>query len=152
LDIGAGHGLFSDAVKRNIPQYKRIDIVDVSKDSLKIAQTILGTDRINYIQSDINDFVLSSEPYGMIILGEILEHLDNPLETLRYVTTLLSRDGVLWLTVPTNAPAIDHVYLFRSKDEVIKLIEDAGLCIVGHFDCQANHLTHLIGAFCIKGQ
>jgi hypothetical protein len=33
----------------------------------------------------------------------------------------------LWITTPTNAPALDHVYLFNTKEEVVTLINDSGL-------------------------
>jgi len=148
LDIGSGHGLYSYYAKQ-ISDYGRVDILDISTISLDIAQSIVGTHNAFYLNFDLNK-LNENLRYEFIILGEILEHLDNPLDMLTKATSFLTYNGVIWLTVPTNAPAIDHVYLFRSKGEVIKLIDDAGLQIISHFDCQVDYVTRIIGAFCMK--
>ena len=90
-------------------------------------------------------------------MGEVLEHLDEPLLILNKLSSLLSENGYLWLTTPTNAPALDHVYLFRSRQEIIDLLEEADLQIVKDFGCFAEDVTeemairfdisYLFGAF-----
>jgi len=148
LDIGAGHGLYSYFVREHIP-VNTIDIVDISSESLKMTQDMIGSNSINYILSDINNF-WSQDKYDLIILGEVLEHLDNPLDTLVHAKEMLREGGVIWLTVPTKAPAIDHVYLFRSKTGVFSMVRKAGLKVNAYLDLRASRITHLIGAFCVK--
>lgn len=150
LDIGAGHGLYSLIVKNNL-NTGLIDIVDISKQSLKITEAIIGSEYIDYHDTDISDYC-PSYTYDLIILGEILEHLDKPEEMLLKAKDLLSDQGYIFLTVPTNAPAIDHVYLFRSSTEICNMIAGTGLIITSAISCGAelNNQTKLVGVFCKK--
>ena len=149
LDIGAGHGLFSWVVKTEKPDYSRIDIVDISDTSLEMTRRMVGEDNIHYLNFDISE-INPELKYELIILGEVLEHLDDPIAMLKNVSSLLSERGMLFFTVPTNAPTIDHVYLFRSKEHVLRMINDAGLLWLTMHNERADEQTELIGAFCIK--
>ena len=150
LDVGTGHGLYSYLVRKHIP-VNDIDVVDISKQSLDITRRMIGCNSIYFIQSDIADHKTGYQ-YDLIILGEILEHLDDPLSMLLRLKSMLVDGGYLWITVPTNAPAIDHVFLFKSKEEVFRLIKTVGLHVDAHFDCQIEGDTHLIGLFCYKNE
>ncbi|MEI7502221.1 MAG: class I SAM-dependent methyltransferase [Paludibacter sp.] len=161
LDVGPGHGFFSYIVRTNIPNYNSIDIVDISEASLLMTQRMIGDvcPKTNYFNVDIFDYQ-PTKKYDLIILGEVIEHLDNPKEILMKLSDLLSPNGVLWVTAPTNAPAIDHVFLFRNGEEIIELINSSNLEVVKHCGfysddvtpeiARSNKVTELIGAFCKK--
>ncbi len=151
LDVGAGYALFSWIVKSKRPDFGKITILDVSDDSLEMAAKMLGRKQITYLNYGL--FFLGHElEYDLIILGEILEHLDDPLATLRKAVSHLSERGMIFLTVPINAPAIDHVYLFRDRLAVLKMIKSAGLQWVSAHTEIVDNQTQLIGAFCIKNE
>ena len=81
------------------------------------------------ILSDIFDY----EPdisYDFITLGEVLEHVEDPDKLLLKLKSLLSENGRIYITVPTNAPAIDHIFLFKNSNEIRDLIKSVGLKIV----------------------
>jgi 2-polyprenyl-3-methyl-5-hydroxy-6-metoxy-1,4-benzoquinol methylase len=159
LDIGPGHGFFSFIIKKEFPTYEKIDAVDISETSLQMTKNILGydSDKIRYFLKDIFDYD-DSEKYDFIVLGEVLEHLDEPRNILRKLSNLLNPGGFLWLTTPTNSPALDHVYLFKTKEEIITLVEECGFKITNSFSCFAedvdeqtamkNKITNLVGLFC----
>lgn len=159
LDIGPGHGFFSYLTKKEFPNYKKIDIVDISETSLQMTKNIIGfdEDKISYYKKDIFEYD-DSNKYDFIVLGEVIEHLDNPKQILIKLSNLLKPNGVLWLTTPTNSPALDHVYLFTTKEEVFSLIEDSGLKIIDSCNYFAedmdeetalkNKITNLVGLFC----
>lgn len=161
LDVGPGHGFFSYIIKTDIPDYLRLDIVDISESSLTVTKQIIGNEKekMFFFNDDIFNFD-SPNKYDLIVLGEVLEHLDNPLEILKKLSTLLADNGVLWLTTPTNSPALDHVYLFRSKEDIIDLIKLSGFNVTdlhGQYAedtseeiAKKNKVTQLIGAFCKK--
>ena len=142
LDIGPGHGFFSYLVQSNIKTAKDIDIVDISDSSLAMTKSIIGdgNGKFRYYSRDIFKYE-SDKKYDLIILGEVLEHLDHPLDILKKLSTLLSDKGLLWLTTPTNAPALDHVYLFRSKKEITDLLTQGGLKVVREYGCYAEDVT-----------
>jgi 2-polyprenyl-3-methyl-5-hydroxy-6-metoxy-1,4-benzoquinol methylase len=161
LDVGPGHGFFSYLVKKNFPDYEKMDLVDISETSLHMTKKIIGYDgdKIKYFNKDIFLFDEISK-YDFIVLGEILEHLDNPKEILSKLSSLLSDNGLFWITTPTNSPAIDHVYLFKNRSEVLKLVESAGLEIldsqsfiaedVDEITADEKKITNLVGLFCRK--
>ncbi len=160
LDIGPGHGFFSFFIKETIPEFNTIDFVDISETSLAMTKKIIGeNEKLNYFLKDIFDFD-ESDKYDFIVLGEVLEHLDKPQEILKKLARLLSNNGVLWITTPTNSPALDHVYLFKTKQEVIELVEACDLAVdntVNYFAedvteeiALERRITNLVGLFCRK--
>jgi len=163
LDIGPGHGFFSYLIKKEFLNYKKIDIVDISDTSLEMTKKIIGLDgdKIKYIKKDIFDYE-DTNKYDFIVLGEVLEHLDEPKQILVKLSKLLKPGGLLWITTPTNAPALDHVYLFNTKEEVVTLINDSGLETVASCNYFAedmdeetalkNKITNLVGLFCKNRQ
>jgi 2-polyprenyl-3-methyl-5-hydroxy-6-metoxy-1,4-benzoquinol methylase len=145
LDVGPGHGFFSNLVINKFPEIKRIDIVDISEESLSMTKSIIGTGggKINYKLDDI--FKLKTqEKYDLIIFGEVLEHLDQPVTVLKKLVSYLNNDGYIWMTTPTNAPAIDHVYLFRSKEDIVSLLSNADLTVAKDFGCFAEDVSEEI--------
>lgn len=145
MDIGPGHGFFSYLTINNLKKLNSIDIVDISDGSLEMTRNIIGdgNGKINYFNRDIFSHE-TSDSYDLIILGEVLEHLDEPLLILNKLHGLLKKDGYIWLTTPTNAPALDHVYLFRSKTEIIDLIHEGKFEIVYDFGCFAEDVSEEI--------
>jgi len=147
LDVGSGHGINSRIVADYEYDIDSFDVVDMSESSLEMAKSVISLNTVNYICIDAM-IMKPKKKYDLIILGEILEHLDDPLSMLKKMRTLLNDDGVIWVTVPMNAPTIDHVYLFKSQNEVFDLIEDAGLITVDSTITHADNLTSIVGTFC----
>jgi 2-polyprenyl-3-methyl-5-hydroxy-6-metoxy-1,4-benzoquinol methylase len=129
LEIGGGHGLYINEAVRLVPEMGRFDLVDISTSSLDLAKGIVNDDRINYYLKNIFDFT-QEETYDFITIGEVLEHVEEPLQLLKKVTGLLGVNGVCYLTTPINAPMIDHIYLFNNVDEIRDLFNEAGLKII----------------------
>ena len=55
-----------------------------------------------------------------------MEHIEDPVKLLKKIYTLMTDDGKLFITTPTNAPAIDHIYLFQNADDIRAVIRAAG--------------------------
>jgi 2-polyprenyl-3-methyl-5-hydroxy-6-metoxy-1,4-benzoquinol methylase len=161
LDVGPGHGFFSFLIKKEFPEYRSIDIVDISETSLDMTKRIVGldSDKIKYYKADIFDYDDSCK-YDFIVLGEVIEHLDEPVKILKKLSNLLNEGGLIWITTPTNSPALDHVYLFKTKDEVFHLMSEAGIDVIDSCSYFAedmdeetaikNKITNLVGMFCKK--
>jgi|GEM_PF-290544 2-polyprenyl-3-methyl-5-hydroxy-6-metoxy-1,4-benzoquinol methylase len=128
MEVGGGHGLYiSEAIniKGNNANY---DVVDISSTSLDIAKKLIKNDSVNFILSDIYDY-RPEKKYDFITMGEVMEHVEDPVSLLKQLKRLLKEKGKLFITTPTNAPAIDHIYLFRNADEIREVIKDAGFSI-----------------------
>jgi 2-polyprenyl-3-methyl-5-hydroxy-6-metoxy-1,4-benzoquinol methylase len=125
LEIGVGHGLYLSKALEILDGKTTLTAVDISTTSIALAKSFINDDRIAYNLENIYDFD-NGEKFDFITLGEVLEHVENPLQLLLKIYNLLSDDGVLFFTTPTNAPAIDHIYLFNNVSEIQALVKAAG--------------------------
>ncbi len=125
LEVGGGHGLYISEAIGIIGEMAHYDLVDISKSSIEIAKKMISNDKVNYMLTDVFEYFPENK-YDFITMGEVLEHVEDPVNLLKKLHSLLSDNGKLFITTPTNAPAIDHIYLFRNADDIRKVISDAG--------------------------
>jgi len=128
LEVGGGHGLFISNAVEVFGNQVAYDLLDISKNALELAGSMLENKNVNFIHADIFEFN-TPKKYDFITLGEVLEHVENPLDLLIKIKSMLTKNGTLFLTTITNAPAIDHIYLFRNADEIRNLIKEAAYTI-----------------------
>ena len=62
-------------------------------------------------------------------MGEVLEHVDEPLKLLNKFEYLLSDAGQGFISTCVDCPTIDHVYHFKSIDQIRDMISDSKLSI-----------------------
>jgi 2-polyprenyl-3-methyl-5-hydroxy-6-metoxy-1,4-benzoquinol methylase len=129
LEVGAGHGFYLAQTLETLRPDARMTVVDISETSIAMARAFAASDRIGFQLRDIFHFD-SPKHYDFITLGEVLEHVEQPLDLLIKLKGLLSVNGILFFTTPTNAPAIDHLYLFRRVEEIRQLVKTAGFRIL----------------------
>jgi 2-polyprenyl-3-methyl-5-hydroxy-6-metoxy-1,4-benzoquinol methylase len=125
LEIGAGHGLFIAEAIEILKDCRRFDVVDISESSIELAQKFIASDRVKYFLTDIYEFD-PAERYDFISMGEVMEHVEDPVKLLTKVRSLLNADGRLFITVPANSPVMDHIYLFRNADEIREVVGRGG--------------------------
>ena len=143
LEIGGGHGLYVCEAMQIIENLSSIDLVDISKTSIEMAEKMIGNDKVNYILTNIFDYN-PDKKYDFITMGEVLEHVEEPIELLKKVASLLSENGVLFITTPTNAPSIDHIYLFKNADEIREVIDKANLEVISEISHYSEDVTEEI--------
>ena len=139
LEIGSGHGLFSATLLQQRTDWRALDIVDISPASLAMTQSILRQivseqrrDDLSFIQADVTRQE-SPGGYDWVTMGEVLEHVEDPLRLLQGVRVRLAPGGRLFATTCANSPAVDHVYHFHSIEEIRQLCQRAGLRIVSEW-------------------
>ena len=131
LEVGPGHGLFLVESIHNFPEanFLAVDISPVSKTICELIIThFTGSSKCEFQVKDINH--IEHGKYDFIVMCEVLEHLDEPLATMKKVHSLLNDDGHFFITTCANCPAIDHVYLYDSIDQIRKEIKEGGFQIV----------------------
>lgn len=128
LEVGGGHGLYISEAVKIIGEKAHFDVVDISKSSLDIARKMIANDHVQYTLSDVFKY-FPEEKYDFITMGEVLEHVEDPVALLAKLGSLVADNGKIFMTTPTNAPAIDHIYLFRNADDIRRVIDEAGLAI-----------------------
>ncbi len=125
LEVPVGTGIFiSEFMERN-PRWEAA-ACDISESSIAFASDLVkmtGASGIHFIRQNIFDFP-EDEKYDRIICGELLEHLDEPTRLLEKLGRLLASDGQLFLTTVVWAASTDHVYLFKSAQEIRDMLND----------------------------
>lgn len=130
LEIGGGHGLYINEAINIFSNLAKNDLVDISSSSIDLAKGIINNSKINYIHKNIFDFNAEENIYDFITMGEVLEHVEDPLSLLKKLNELLDINGVCYITTPINAPMIDHIYLFNDASEIRSLFKSSGFDIL----------------------
>jgi SAM-dependent methyltransferase len=128
LDIGCGDGLFFD----RLAEFG--DVEGVEPDEGLVAPQSRHRARIQIAPFDINFH--SSKSYSLILMLDVLEHLDNPGEALGHAYSLLTPSGALLLTVPafqllwTNHDVINHHRMRYRRRTMRPLLRQADFTIL----------------------
>ena len=135
LEIGPGHGVFLYFAARD-PRLARVVGWDISPTSIantRAALTALGVERPVDLKL-ANLFEAAADgangEFDSIVMSEILEHLEDPVAAMRAASRHLKAGGYLWINVPANSPAPDHIFLVDSVDHAAALVAEAGFEIV----------------------
>ena len=144
LEIGPGHSLY---LVQSVYHFPRafFAAVDISPTSKRISETLLAhfteTATCEFLLGDFMKIdKLSRGEFDYIVMGEVLEHLDNPTHALRRMHDLLNEEGHVFITTCANAPAIDHVYLYESVEHIKQDIQEAGFKIVSDLSLPVEDL------------
>lgn len=132
LEVGPGHGLFLVSAARD-PRCAALTAWDVSPSSLESTRRALGKMEVvrPVVMREAEICSVDPEPdaFDSIICSEVLEHTEHPHKALDNIFRALRSGGQLFLNIPVNSPAPDHIYLWRKPDEVRSLVETQGFVI-----------------------
>lgn len=110
LDVGCGLGYLTYALKSE--QYDVYGI-DISKEAINNAKKHFGN---YFISQDIFEYAKNNKnSFDVIILTELIEHLENPIDFLKTSLNLLNKNGKIIITTPNRSIAnSDIVWLTES--------------------------------------
>ena len=134
LEVGVGHGLFTSTILKSLPNIKAT-LVDISETSIKTAKEIMKTfqvetEHIEFIHGDYLKTNFADLGFDFIIMGEVLEHVNNAPEFMLRTKSLLNQGGSIYISTCANSPALDHVYHFKSVNEIRNIISEHGFRII----------------------
>ncbi len=135
LEIGPGHGYY---LKRaaELGNFSSLVGVDLSPTSVAMTRDILAHAGLNprigveIVEADFLAFAASGRTYSCVVMGEVLEHVEDPARFLHAIAGVSGPATHVFVTTCINAPAVDHIFLFRSRSEVERLVGSAGWAIV----------------------
>jgi len=108
LDIGSGYGFFT---REALNSGFQVVAVNPGAWENKVFEEMNGFSPINSFFENV-DF--GREKFDLVILSQVLEHLDNPLEILKRIKSLINPTGNLSIAVP-NVDSI-LVKLLKTKE------------------------------------
>lgn len=135
LEIGPGHGYYmlTSILNGNFNNYVGIDISETSIKQTKSIINHFNPEASYKLELKQNDFLseihLNTDSYDAVVMGEVLEHVEKPELFLHRIATVAKPDAHIYITTCINAPAIDHIYLWRDITELEDMIQDGGLTI-----------------------
>ena len=98
LEIGPATGGFAYAAKQ---AGFEVEAVEMDERCCRFLNDIVGVPTIN--TSDTKAALMSAEPYDVIGLWHVIEHLPDPWETLEAVAARLNPGGILAIAMPNPA-------------------------------------------------
>jgi len=144
LEIGPGHGLLLyQALKdKKSGSVTGWDVSAASIEHTRQALVMLGATgkQPSLILQDLYAVNDEGMKFDCITFSEVLEHLEDPRGALLKLRSLLKPGGRLFVNVPINSPAPDHLYLLRTPEEATAAVRDAGFAIErAEFYPMTNH-------------
>jgi len=130
-EVGVGCGMYSKEVLRLFPA-SRGSGYDISEHSLAFTKRVAAAfgfgGRYDIHQQDV---ILKPPPAVDLLLNqEVLEHLEDPPAFLAALYNMTRPGGHAYIAAAVNAAHVDHIYLYRSVDEVRQQLVAAGYSIV----------------------
>lgn len=132
LEVGPGHGVFMMCAMRQ-SAYESFEGIDISPTSVEMTRALLGSgffgefDNYDIFEQDFFATDMAANAFSAVVMGEVLEHVEDPGRFLQHISTVSTDDAFIFITTPINAPAIDHIYLFDSVESIETLVEQGGL-------------------------
>ncbi|CAE06954.1 class I SAM-dependent methyltransferase [Parasynechococcus marenigrum] len=147
IDVGVGTGFYS----RNLLRDSQMTGIgcDMSPHSLSYTRSTLskfGTvDKYSFCLCDYYHFNQYFQSTADFILSiEVLEHLEDPMKMLESLYKSLKPGGLGLISAAVNAPNADHIYLYRSCEDVRHQLIKAGFEI-RHDTCDEAYEARTIG-------
>ncbi|HMK47456.1 MAG TPA: methyltransferase domain-containing protein [Methanocella sp.] len=110
LEAGCGVGAQTFILARNSPGAHIISI-DISTDSIGRARTLSsseGIDQVEFLAADIFNLPFPPDSFDHIFVCFVLEHLENPVESLTALKTRLKAGGTLTVIEGDHGSAFFH--------------------------------------------
>lgn len=129
LDVGVGHGLYLLTAMQRFSGASAM-AMDVSRYSLDFTGDLLrangiADDRVSFAQVDIREPATCPSRANVGILGEVIEHVEDPLGVLNNFHELLKPGAKAFVTTVVDSNAIDHIYQFENTMEIRNMIKKA---------------------------
>ena len=108
--------------------------MDISPTSVALTTQILTSGAFGQFSNfsiELRDFLHGdlTETACALVMGEVLEHVEDPVRFLRRAREATSPDAFIFVTTCINSPAFDHIFLFESMRHLASIVEAAQLRI-----------------------
>ncbi len=155
-ELGCGAGALAKAIKDKCSQLEYYCGIELDPVQAEIAEQYINKVIVQNLDqiADWNEekevnAMAPARSFDCVLIGDVLEHLFNPLNTLKQAASRLASDGVLIACIPNvqhwsvfhnlvvgNWPQDDQGLFDRTHirwftlDDMVKLFHDAGLAVI----------------------
>ncbi len=160
FEVGTGTGMYSRETMRRFPGLNGRGF-DISTYSIAFTRNLLAAygllDRYRFERANIFEADLPWGTADFLVSQEVLEHLEAPDRFCSILHDLTRPGGHGYITAAINAGHSDHIYLFRSPEEVRRLLSDAGWTVLKEkaeygYEAKSQEVAPCVAAFlCRRG-
>jgi 2-polyprenyl-3-methyl-5-hydroxy-6-metoxy-1,4-benzoquinol methylase len=112
LDIGGGSGKVARFYQLN-ERNEDVHVIDLSSTAIEIARSKGHPAQVLDIQNSVLPY--PNEYFDVVLLQEVIEHLQKPDFVLSEIQRVLIKGGVLFLTTPNLTSLADRIFLLFGK-------------------------------------
>ena len=119
-DIGCGHGISSAILSKYAAS---IDGFDIDKKAIGYAKNLkrkFKLNNTNFYWYDLYNTKRPSNSYDVAMLGDVIEHVDNPFLLLTETRRILNKNGILLLSTPNGMIANGDFRKFHSRYHIME--------------------------------
>ena len=145
LDVGCSEGILEIILAR---KGFNVTGVDINAEALAFARGLLAREpeevrsRVRFVHGDLAQARLLDDRFDTLVMGEILEHLEDPQTLLNRSLDLIRPDGRVIITTPFGYhPDEDHRQTFCLSD-FIALAKPR--CALEHLQVESGYI-HMVG-------
>jgi SAM-dependent methyltransferase len=135
VEVGIGTGLYSGLLLRRLPQVRGTGF-DISPFSERFAEAQLDALRVgDRYEVELRDITARpTDPRAeWLVCVEVLEHLEDPVAFLRGLRATMAPGAKAFITAALNAAHADHIYLYRTADDVLRHLVEADFTLEQSF-------------------
>jgi SAM-dependent methyltransferase len=130
LEVGVGTGFHLRALLERVRAF-RYDGVDISPFPIDFAQKFAldggASEAASFaVLNATGGLPFAAETFDAVICGEVLEHVERPLDLMREIARVCKTGATFFMTTAIYAAAVDHIYLFENAREVRELVRESG--------------------------
>ena len=105
LDYGSGAGTIDLYLANKGHSVIGLDISDTAIESAKLSASKLNFKNVNFWTLKDGLKKIRKVKFDLVICTEVIEHIENDIELLKFLNSKLKRNGTIFLTTPSkNAP------------------------------------------------
>ena len=130
-EVGTGCGMYSKEALELFPESLGAGY-DISPYSLSFTSRVVEAfSNKNRYRTEVRDVVKDTPaPSDFVICQEVLEHLEDPNEFVKSLYKMTSPGGYAYISAAINAGHVDHIYLYKNPNEVLRQVEGAGFKVI----------------------
>ena len=128
FEVGVGCGMYSQKTLEGMPEMHGIGF-DISDYALEFTFHMLKAHGLSDRYEICNQDILRNKPKkkaDFVICQEVLEHLEDPEGFIRSLFQATRSGGWGYISAAVNAAHSDHIYRYRSPNDVRKQIKASG--------------------------
>ncbi len=114
LDLGCASGVMAD----HVMELYNVDVTGVDSAFSRIVIGKRDRPKVDYIEYDLHKFLDTTNlTFDVIMMFDLIEHLEDPKETVAQARKILKPHGKILTKTPLNFPYEAHLQVYKSKED-----------------------------------